>query len=122
MVIFMDFYNRVKTNGPWDYKQLDKEGIRQNGISKYDEFGNFNFGATGAAERIPEGALLRAAGLAQQSDPDPATRAAGSGVAVSGWPEIFSNRGEAPFGDKPQDQEAIKRGIEYFDCRKAHPR
>jgi hypothetical protein len=38
-VIFMDFYNRVKSGGQWDYKQLDKEGIRQNGISKYDEFG-----------------------------------------------------------------------------------
>jgi len=92
-VIFMDFYNRVKSNGPWDYKRLDPAGIKNNWISKYDEFGNFNFGATGAAERIPEGALLRAAGLAQQNDPDPATRAAGRGVPISGWANIFSNTG-----------------------------
>src|SRR5437660_2021823 len=48
-LIFMDSYNRVKSNGPWDYKRLDPAGIKNNGISKYDEFGNFNFGATGAA-------------------------------------------------------------------------
>ena len=100
----------------------DPEGIRINGISKYDEFGNFNFGATGAAERIPEGALLRAAGRAQQDDPDPNVRAAGKGVAVPRWIDIFSNKGEAPYGDKPQDQVAIKRGIAYFDCRRVHPR
>ncbi len=52
-VIFMDFYNRVKGGGPWDYKLLDAEGLRLTGRSRYEEFGNFNFGATGAAERIP---------------------------------------------------------------------
>jgi len=31
VVIFMDFYDRVKTNGIWDYKQIDKEGIRRTG-------------------------------------------------------------------------------------------
>lgn len=33
----MEFFEAVKTGGEWDYKQLDP---------KYENFGNFNFGAT----------------------------------------------------------------------------
>ena len=51
------FYNQVKNKGPWDYKQRGSE---------YEDFGNFNYGATGAAAGIPDQILLRAAGWAQQ--------------------------------------------------------
>jgi hypothetical protein len=118
----MDFYNRVKGGGPWDYKLLDAEGLRLTGRSKYEEFGNFNFGATGAAERIPTGALLRGAGLVQQQDPNPDVRALGQGVAVNSWSEIFSNKGTYPYGDQPSDSAAIQRGVDYYNCRHAHPR
>lgn len=120
-VEFMDFYRRVKGGGPWDYKLLDAEGIRTKGRSKYEEFGNFLFGATGAALGYPTGVLLRGAGLAQQQDANPAVRAKGEGVAVSSWLEILSNKGIYPYGDERADSEAIQRGVEYADCRRAHP-
>ena len=53
------FYDQVKTGGPWDYKQRN--------IS-YENFGNFNYGATGVAMGIPYEILRRAAGAAQHSD------------------------------------------------------
>src|SRR5262249_55676157 len=40
---------------PWDYKRYPPAG-------KYDDFGNFNFGATGAAAGFSEEVLLRGAG------------------------------------------------------------
>lgn len=51
------FYNQVRNRGPWDYKQLG---------SQYQDFGNFNFGATGAALGIPDQILLRGAGWAEE--------------------------------------------------------
>ena len=48
------FYHQVRLRGPWDYK---------NTINKcYENFGNFNYGATGTAAGIPAEILLRAAG------------------------------------------------------------
>jgi RHS repeat-associated protein len=47
------WYSFVKNEGPWDFKQWDK---------KYEDFGNFNFGATGTALGIPPEILLRGAG------------------------------------------------------------
>jgi len=83
------FYNQVRNKGPWDYKQKD---------AKYQNFGNFNYGAVGTAFGLPEQVLLRGAGWAQgQSGND------GSG---KWW-------GDAPHGDDPADQDMIKKGIEY---------
>ena len=50
------FYDKVRNSGDWDYKQLD---------TKHESFGNFNFGATGAAFGFSEETLLRMAGWAQ---------------------------------------------------------
>jgi RHS repeat-associated protein len=52
------FYNQVRNKGPWDYKQQGPE---------YQNFGNFNYGATGRALGLSEGLLLREAGRAQQA-------------------------------------------------------
>ncbi len=49
------FYQMVRNHGPWDYKQ---------GRAEYANFGNFHYGAVGAAAGIPEGILLRGAGTA----------------------------------------------------------
>jgi RHS repeat-associated protein len=48
------------TGALWDYKNFG--GVKH---PEYDEFGNFNFGATGAALGIPGNALLRGAGYAK---------------------------------------------------------
>ena len=88
------FYNQVRNGGPWDYKQSG---------SKYEDFGNFNFGATGSAFGFPSGVLKRGAGWAnQRADP---TRTA-----------LGSPYGRYPYGDAPQDQDQIDKGIIYCEC------
>jgi len=59
--------------------------------------------------------LLRMAGYVRQhggSHPE-----VGQGAASSLPQAILGVGGTAPFGDKPESQEAIKRGIEYAHCR-----
>jgi hypothetical protein len=85
------FYNQVRNKGTWDYKQLDKN---------YENFGNFNYGATGAAIGFSNQVLLRMAGFAQWRS--------GNRKPKDGW--FFWN---APYGDDPNDQEWIKKGIDY---------
>ncbi|WP_369821544.1 polymorphic toxin type 44 domain-containing protein [Novosphingobium sp. CF614] len=50
------FRDQVKNRGPWDYKQYDR---------RFQNFGNYNYGYTGAAAGIDRGLLLRQAGRAQ---------------------------------------------------------
>jgi hypothetical protein len=85
------FVNQIRPYGPWDYKNTALPR------GKYDEFGNFNFGATGSV-LWPEETLLRGAG---------ALKAAVTGGKY-GWPW-----GRYPYGNQPEKQEAIKRGIQY---------
>ena len=88
------FYKQVKNGSVWDYKQID---------SKYEDFGNFNFGATGSAFGFPAGVLKRGAGWANQiADP---TRTG-----------LGSPYGRYPYGDTPQDQDQIDKGINYCEC------
>jgi hypothetical protein len=90
-LVYTWFYLKVRNSGPWDYKQIAR---------LHENFGNFNYGATGTAAGIPDIVLLRAAGAAQ--------RVAGSSSADFGkwW-------SEEPYGDDPVDQVWIKAGIDY---------
>jgi type VI secretion system secreted protein VgrG len=94
------FYNQVKNKGPWDYKQQG---------SQYQDFGNFNYGATGAAFGFPTNTLLREAGRAQQA----------AGTSQSSWGDP-GNRwnpfgGSGSYGDDPADQVQIRNGIRFFN-------
>jgi hypothetical protein len=51
------FRDQVTNNGPWDYKQKG---------AMYQDFGNFNYGATCKAFGFPESICLREAGRRQQ--------------------------------------------------------
>lgn len=81
----------VLPNGPWDYKQQ----------GPYDAFGNFNFGATGAALGYTDEELLGGAGalkriervIRRQSEP---------------------TQGVDPWGNEAEKAEEIKAGIDYF--------
>ncbi|MHB0972582.1 MAG: RHS repeat-associated core domain-containing protein [Thermoanaerobaculia bacterium] len=85
------WFNQVRNKGPWDYKQQG---------SQYEEFGNFNYGATGAAMGIPDQVLLRAAGYFQPR---------------KAWLPYFGRWWSgAPYGDDPADQVWIQQGIEYY--------
>lgn len=87
----IDFYKALKNKGEWDYKQYGKE---------YEDFGNFNFGATGAAI-FPENILKRGAGWAQTQ----------AGTSKKEWGKWFLL---APYGDDPKDQIEIQKGIDYY--------
>jgi len=90
-------FSMVLPHMPWDYKQQDR---------RYDDFGNFNFGATGAALGYPNAALLRDAGALKvlerrlRHQPDP--------------PNSGSPLGDYPYGNEQEKQEMIKAGIEYY--------
>jgi hypothetical protein len=98
------FYFNVKNSGPMDYKQqgqsLDDFGGWHS--SPYQDFGNFNFGVTGAAAGIPSQVLLRGAGWAQQ-------QAKTSNPVFGHWYDW-----NPPYGDDPADQAMIKAGIAYY--------
>lgn len=88
------FYNQVRNKGPWDYKQHGR---------KYEDFGNFNFGATGSAFGSPASVLRRGTGWANQKAD---TKRTGLGSPFGGY----------PYGDDPKDQEQISKGIKYCEC------
>src|SRR5579872_1122968 len=60
------FYEQVRNHGPWDYKQIRILNDFGSLSSPYQDFGNFNFGMTGAAAGIELQVLLRGAGWAQR--------------------------------------------------------
>lgn len=101
-----NFANLVKPGGKWDYK------TQSNAEHNYEEFGNFNFGATGGAAGFSLDILLRAAGYVQQHWGD--KNAPGVGGSVSLTDVLSGKGGEAPFGDQASDQAAIKRGYSYY--------
>ncbi|BDU09752.1 hypothetical protein PRtIB026_A23320 [Pseudomonas sp. RtIB026] len=89
--LFSWFYAKVRNRGDWDYKQRGRQ---------FASFGNFNYGAVGAAAGISEAVLLRAAGAAQT-------------VAGTSQAEFDKWWADAPYGDDPVDQAWIKAGIDY---------
>lgn len=103
---FLWFYNQVRNGGPWDYKQIDKD---------FEQFGNFNYGATGAAAGFSEATLLRAAGWANVRA---GTSQPGWGKPVSLLEALLGVGGSAPFGDDPEDQRWISNGIMYYKIRR----
>jgi RHS repeat-associated protein len=85
--------SNVSPGGDWDYKRSGPE---------YDQFGNFNYGATGAAAGIPESTLLWAAGVVKWA------KMGGNDPWGSPW-------GGAPWGNEPDKQNDIANGYQYFE-------
>jgi RHS repeat-associated protein len=102
------FFNLVRGHGQWDYKQnavLNDFGTlspRPNPPSAYEDFGNFNYGATGAVLGLSPKILLIGAGWqATQSHPE---------STGSAWQNIFTLAG----ADDLNDQIMIMQGYEYY--------
>ena len=98
------FIDMVKSKGPWDYKRIDMD---------YENFGNFNFGATALAFGFHEKLALQVAGLynvltnkARQHWKDKEYQKAISDFSVS-----FQG---PPYGDDSRDQVMIKYGFQYY--------
>jgi hypothetical protein len=85
--------NKVREGGAWDYKGQG---------TQYQDFGNFNYGATGKAIGIPDGVLLRAAGVVQE-------------LQNTSRSSFGNPLGGPPYGDDPVDQKYIRDGIEYYE-------
>jgi hypothetical protein len=88
--------NKVKPGGDWDYK-LRTPDLR------YENFGNFNYGATGRALFSSE-TLQRGAGAIQLK----------SGPYDSSWGVPW---GGPPYGDQPIDNFWIRQGVDYYEQR-----
>jgi hypothetical protein len=97
----------VRDKGPWDFKYRDP-AINEGKRSKYEAFGNFHYGATGAAAGFTEGQLLRLAGRYQTDK----TYAEGENPGL--LRSVLGIGGTAPYGDEPGDQEQIRNGINYY--------
>jgi len=95
------FRDQVRNKGPWDYKQRDP---------LYQDFGNWNYGASGRAFGFSLRTLQREAGRAQI--------AAGTSRPQWGEPGKRSDPGggKFPFGDDPTDSRQIDNGVQYCEC------
>ena len=93
------FYRMVRTGGTWDYK-THSAWRRAHGAARdqFEDFGNFHYGAVGAAFGIPWRWLLRGAGWEQWR----------KGRSQPAWGTPWGRR---PYGDDPADQLAIILGI-----------
>ena len=105
-----DFYNDVRNKGPQDYKQNKQLRDVPNAAghpftdkSPFEDFGNFNYGATAAAQGIPMSVALRAAGYAGQ-------KAQGASTADAAKTAM----GLAPYDDDPDDQIQIINSYNFY--------
>lgn len=94
-----EFIRLVENKGEWDYKRQGKQ---------YEEFGNYNFGATAWAMGFPDQVAERGAGWYQQN------RWAGGGTG-NWW------GASSPYGDQVEDNVNIRAGqalaLAYFSGR-----
>jgi len=88
----MWFANKVRPGGDWDYKRLDR---------KFEDFGNFNYGVTGAALGYPKKFLMQMAGFIQI-------------LTNTSSPEFGDPFLRYPYGDDPKDQKYISDGFDYY--------
>jgi hypothetical protein len=85
------FSNICCWKSSWNYQKGDNP--------QYDDFGNFNYGATGAALGIPSGALMSIAGFKKNIDY---------------WSKFQSNPySNKPFSNDPNKMKMIAQGIQY---------
>jgi len=92
----------VDTGQAWDYKQWDP---------KYDDFGNFNYGATGSLF-FDETTLFRGAAFA---------RYLANGSPLPGLKKYGSPLKGPNYGNDPHKNEMIRQGMKYQqnDCGKS---
>ena len=109
------FKRLVENRGYWDYKQIERK--YDNSANQYENFGNWHYGAMGAAVGIfPLHVLLNEAGRAQGKDSNinPSW-----GEPATFWPMIlWGADGTGTRGDEPKDAYWIKKGFEWQQRRK----
>lgn len=95
------FKSMVTHKAPWDYKRIN---------IKYEDFGNFNLGATGSAVGFNLEQLLSEAGKLQAVPPGMKEKPAAWGYPAGRlW-----GKGKYPYGDEPKDAKQIEAGRNYY--------
>jgi len=117
---YKKWYDQVKTGGPWDHKKIIKKAFgdwslddAQKRLYFFDIWSNIHYGYVGVSCGFPEDDLLAGAGLAQwmAGTVPPGTGDRISDPSVSGIITAL---------DDPQDQGAIKVGLELWDTYKQY--
>lgn len=98
------FVSMVAKNKPWDYKTKDK---------KYENFGNFNYGATALAFGFKEEWALRAAGF-YHIHTNVAQKLRSQGELLKSILAYGASLQGPPYGDDAKDQAMIKYGFQYY--------
>jgi hypothetical protein len=107
----LEWINHVREGGSWDYKSLFRK------IGNFEDFGNFNYGATCMAQGFSPSICLRAAGAVQicQHIVNPKGHPYNPS---QGTPVDSGAFGVGPkdgtFGDAPNDPYQIAQGILYY--------
>ena len=94
----IDFYDKVRSGGEWDFKLRDKDH------TKYEDFGNYHFAVVGRAAGWSPDTIRKGAGAYSIYS--------GTSPEGSGWPWPF---GQPPYGDDFIDHAWINQGIKDFD-------
>ena len=94
----IDFYDKVRSGGDWDFKLRDKDH------KKYEDFGNYHFAVVGRAAGWSPDVLRRGAGAYSIYS--------GTSPEGSSWPGPF---GQPPYGDDFIDHAWINQGIKDYD-------
>jgi len=89
--------------GDWNYKKLGRPATETES-AEYEDFGNFNYGATMAAAGYDEETALRIAGLVQIA-------------SKTSKPEYNVPWGKPPYGDQQGDYDQIRKGYRYYECK-----
>ena len=90
----VEFYEKAKTGGDWDYKKGKQ--------TQFEDYGNYHYGVVGRAAGWSAGTLQRAAGAYSIYS--------GTSPSGSSWP-----LGSAPYGDDFIDHAWINQGIKDYD-------
>src|SRR5579859_2660694 len=91
------FYMICCSSSPWNYKAQKQ---------KYDDFGNYNFGATGAALGLPDNLLLWGAGVKKYLQLLP--------HGGTGDPNDSNPLGRYPWGNQKHKSDCIRAGIQKY--------
>jgi hypothetical protein len=103
------FRSMVTHRGDWDYKRRGKPAERGK-KAEYEDFGNFNYGATGTAigfslaQLLSEGGKLQAVPEGMTEKPKEWGYPAGR----------FFGSGKYPYGDEPGDAKVVEAGRDYY--------
>ena len=96
---YASWANRVRPGGIWDYKRL-----RPDDHEVFQDFGNFNFGMTGAAEGLPLWVLHLGAGVVQEG--------------TDRWHGRPGPEGQPLLSDHPRDTAMINLGYAFYQARR----